>query len=252
MIGHLWLIGIGTGSLAHLTFEGRDALREAAVILVPLKGPGKDDLAGIRTRLIRDSGSAARIVTFDYPERDPALPYQTRVAAWHDEIARRWQVALAQTPPEGPVALLVWGDPSLYDSTMRIAERLDPAPVLRVVPGITAIQALTAAHAIPLNTVNGPVEITTGRRLRDHGWPPGAETLVVMLDGEGEFQHLNPDGFDIWWGAYLGMPEQIIEHGRLRDVSDRIVERRASARAEHGWIMDTYLLRRRPDGTAAD
>jgi precorrin-6A synthase len=175
--------------------------------------------------------------------RDPSLPYATRVDAWHDEIARRWEAAMADAPP-GPVALLVWGDPSLYDSTLRIAKRLDPQPRIRVVPGITAIQALTAAHAIPLNTVNGPVTITTGRRLRDRGWPEGAETLVVMLDGDCAFQGLAREGVTIWWGAYLGSADQILDHGPLAEAAPRIVATRAEARARHGWIMDTYLLRR--------
>ncbi|MGW5950382.1 hypothetical protein ACWFRN_36120, partial [Streptomyces celluloflavus] len=32
----------------------------------------------------------------------------------------------------------------------------------------------------------------------------------------------------------------------LSEVADRIVALRAEARARHGWIMDTYLLRIRP------
>lgn len=113
MIEQLWLIGIGTGDPSHLTLQGVEALREAAVILLPLKGDEKEDLAALRHEIIKASGSTARIVSFDYPTRDPALPYQERVAAWHDEIARRWVAALESEPPEGPVALLVWGDPSL-------------------------------------------------------------------------------------------------------------------------------------------
>ncbi|WP_299498588.1 precorrin-6A synthase (deacetylating) [uncultured Roseobacter sp.] len=242
MIDTLWLIGIGTGSTDHVTGQGMAALRDAAVILVPHKGAGKDDLATLRHRIIDVSGSQAEIIPFDYPVRDPDLPYAERVARWHDEIARRWQAAVAGTNIKGPVALLVWGDPSLYDSTIRIAQRLDPKPDIRVVPGITAIQALTAAHALPLNTVNGPVLITTGRRLRDQGWPEGAERVVAMLDGEASFQTLDRSDLHIWWGAYLGMPEQILDQGRLADVAERIVTTRAEARARHGWIMDTYLL----------
>lgn len=243
-IEDLWLIGIGTGSLSHITLEGVQALREARVILVPHKGAGKDDLAGLRYDIIKASGTAAQIIPFDYPVRDPALPYGARVAGWHDEIARRWQGAMAEAGAGGPVALLVWGDPSLYDSTLRIAQRLSPVPRLRVVPGITAIQALTAAHAIPLNTVNGPVQITTGRRLRAQGWPEGAESVVVLLDGEAGFQHLTGRGLEIWWGAYLGSPDQLLHHGTLPDVAPAIVKLRAAARARHGWIMDTYLMRK--------
>jgi len=239
----LWLIGIGTGNPDHVTLEGQKALRDAATVLIPRKGAGKEDLAHLRLDILAASKTQARVIYVDMPERDDSLPYQTRVARWHDEIARRWQVAL-EAVPEGPVALLVWGDPGLYDSTLRIAARLDPAPKLRVVPGITALQALTAAHAIPFNTVNGAVTVTTGRRLRDHGWPEGAQTVIVMLDGACSFQSLDPTGLHIWWGAFLGMADQVLDSGALVEAGPRIVERRANARARHGWIMDTYLLRR--------
>ncbi|MEI4263520.1 precorrin-6A synthase (deacetylating) [Roseovarius sp. D0-M9] len=242
MVQELSLIGIGTGSPAHVTLEGVQALRDATVILLPCKGAGKNDLAEIRHGIIAASGTDARVVTFEYPVRDEALPYLTRVDVWHNEIAARWQAVLDAEWQSGPVALLVWGDPSLYDSTIRIARRLLPAPAIRVVPGITAIQALAAAHAIPLNTVNGPVEVTTGRRLRDLGWPGMAETVAVMLDGECSFQHLDPRGIDIWWGAFLAMPEQILRRGSLGEVANDIIAIRKAARAKHGWIMDTYIL----------
>ena len=239
----LWLIGIGTGHPSHVTLEGRRALQEAATVLIPEKGTGKEDLAHLRRAILDDAGAQPVVIPFQMPVRDDSLPYQSRVAQWHDAIAQRWQEALA-TAPDGPVALLVWGDPGLYDSTLRIADRLAPKPRLRVIPGITAMQALTAAHAIPFNTVGGAVTVTTGRRLRDYGWPEGAESVVVMLDGGCSFQGLDPDGLYIWWGAFLGMPEQVLDHGPLSQVAARIVETRARERARHGWIMDTYLLRR--------
>lgn len=234
------LIGIGTGHPGHVTLEGVEALRAASRILVPEKGAGKEDLAHLRHAILDASGSRAARIPFAYPLRDEALPYAERVSRWHDEIAARWQAAIGDDP--GPVALLVWGDPSLYDSTLRIAARLRPRPRLRVVPGITALQALTAAHAIPLNEVNGAVHLTTGRRLRAHGWPAGAETVAVMLDGECSFAALDP-ALRIWWGAYLGMAEQILDHGPIGSAAPRIAAARAAARARHGWIMDTYLLR---------
>lgn len=238
----LWLIGIGTGHPGHVTIEGMQALRDAACILIPHKGAGKEDLAHLRHAILREAGATARVIGFEMPERDQTLPYQLRVARWHREIARRWQAAL-DGAPDGPVALMVWGDPGLYDSTLRIAAQLSPAPKIRVIPGITALQALTAAHAIPFNTVNGAVTVTTGRRLRDHGWPEGTETLAVMLDGACSFQHLPAEGVSIWWGAFLGMPEQLLASGPLAATAPRIIAARAEARTRHGWIMDTYLLR---------
>ena len=238
----LFLIGIGTGNPNHLTGEARDAIAAADLFLIPRKAE-KSDLADLRTQIIDTVRHDARIAYFDMPVRDETLPYLMRVEAWHDEIARLWSAATAQHPKAQSIALLVWGDPSLYDSTLRIAARLEPAPQVHVVAGITSVQELTTAHAIPLNTLNAPVTISTGRRLRDEGWPTGCETLVVMLDGTCAFQDLDGDAFDIWWGAYLGMPEQILAHGRLSEVCDQILTSRSAAREDHGWIMDTYLLR---------
>lgn len=240
----LWLIGIGTGNPEHVTLQARTALREAALVLVPRKGAGKEDLVDLRRRILTACASTAKVVEFDMPVRDERLPYTERVARWHDAIAELWATIIAREAPTGPVALLVWGDPGLYDSTLRIAARLNPTPRLRVIPGITALQALTAAHAIPFNTINGAVMVTTGRRLRDHGWPDGATTVVVMLDGECSFTRLAPEGLLIWWGAYLGMPEQLLVNGALQEAAPQILATRAEARARHGWIMDTYLLRR--------
>ena len=239
----LWLIGIGTGNPDHVTLEGQKALRDASAILLPRKGAGKEDLAHIRLAILEAAGASAEILPFDMPVRDETLPYQERVAAWHDDIAQRWTRALAAAP-QGPAALLVWGDPGLYDSTLRIARRLDPAPRVRVVPGVTALQALTAAHAISFNTIDSAVTVTTGRRLREGGWPHGADTLIVMLDGKCGFQALDTRATHIWWGAFLGMPEQVLVSGALSEVSEEIVETRERERARHGWIMDTYLLRR--------
>ncbi len=242
----LLLIGIGTGNPDHLTGEGRRAIAEADLILIPRKGPDKSDLADLRRQIVRTVRGDAEdaVVEFDMPVRDPDLPYCDAVTVWHDAIARSWAAAMAVVPSARRVALLVWGDPSLYDSTLRVAARLEPCPAVRVVPGITALQALTAAHAIPLNTVGGSVMITTGRRLRAQGWPAEAETVAVMLDGGCAFTTLPVDAFEIWWGAYLGMADQILRAGRLAEVAAEIVDVRAQARAEHGWIMDTYLLRR--------
>ena len=243
----LWLVGIGTGNPDHLTLEARRALREAALVLVPRKGPDKADLADLRHAILARCDSPAPVVEFDMPVRDEQLPYGARVTRWHDAIARLWAETIGAVGPEGPVALLVWGDPGLYDSTLRIAARLDPRPQIRVVPGITALQALTAAHAIAFNTINGAVTVTTGRRLRDLGWPGGADTVAVMLDGACSFQHLPTDGLSIWWGAFLGMPDQVLDAGPLAEAGPRIVATRAEARARHGWIMDTYLIRRAGD-----
>jgi precorrin-6A synthase len=245
----LYLIGIGTGNPDHLTRAAVHAMNTADLILLPRKGDAKSDLLDLRRTICAAVlDDTARVVEFDLPVRETAQPYLAGVHDWHDAIADAWRAQIAAHLPDGgALALLVWGDPSLYDSTLRIADRLRAGGMalrVHVEPGITAIQALTAAHAIPLNTLGGPVTITTGRRLRDHGWPEAAETVVVMLDGDCAFETLQPEPFEIWWGAYLGMPHEALIAGPLAAVAATIRDRRAALRAEHGWIMDIYLLRR--------
>ncbi len=245
---HLTLIGIGTGNPAHMTLQAIRAMNAQDLILIPRKGAGKADLAELRQAICDEmlTNAATRIVEFDLPVRDEATAdYRQRVDDWHDAIALAWQEAIGgQGHKTQKVALLVWGDPSLYDSTLRIAARLDPAPTLEVIPGITSLQALTAAHAIPINEIGAPFTVTTGRRLRDEGWPQGVDTIAVMLDGTCAFQTLPPEGFHIWWGGYVGMKEQIICEGPLGQVRDKIIAMRANAREKHGWIMDIYVLRK--------
>ncbi len=244
----LILIGIGTGNPDHLTRQAMKALNSADLILIPYKGSEKADLAALR-RDICDEVLAAPvpIKEFVLPVRDPKIAdYITRVNAWHDAIAECWLEAISSHGGATRVALLVWGDPSLYDSTLRIADRVQNTRLVRleVIPGITSMQALTAAHRIALNALGRPFTVTTGRQLRDHGWPDGAERLVVMLDGDSAFQTLDPTGIDIWWGGFVGMANEIIRSGALADVSQDIIDTRARAKDEHGWIMDIYILNR--------
>jgi len=247
----LHLIGIGTGNPDHLTRAAIKAMNAADLILLPRKGDAKSDLIDLRRTICVDvlTGST-RLVEFDLPIRDTRAPYLAAVEDWHDAIAAAWAAQIAAHLPDGGrLALLVWGDPSLYDSTLRIADRLRADGIalrVHVEPGITSLQVLTAAHAIPLNTLGAPVLITTGRRLREGGWPAGAVTVAVMLDGGGAFEALVPQGIDIWWGAYLGMRHQALLAGPLDRTGPQIMRTRAALRERHGWIMDIYVLRRRP------
>ncbi len=241
------LIGIGCGDPRQLTLMAVDAINAADVILIPRKGEEKSDLAELRREICARALTSrkTRLVEFDLPERDADREdYRAGVDDWHDAVAAAWSRKIGEHLRDGGrVAFLIWGDPSLFDSSLRIARRLKPMPEIEIIPGITAIQALCAAHAIPLNEIGAPFLVITGRRLREGGWPHGIETVVVMLDGGTAFQSLDPAGVHIWWGAYLGMPQQIIFSGPLAEVSAEIVDARAKARAKHGWIMDSYILK---------
>jgi precorrin-6A synthase len=244
MTRRIRVIGIGAGDPDYVTAQAVEALNTVDVFFAMDKGDSKDDLVALRRevceRFIRTPGY--RFVELADPPRARDGDYHQAVADWHAARADVWARALtAELADEGVGAFLAWGDPSLYDSTLRIldlvAQRIDIG--YDVIPGITAIQALTARHRIPLNDIGEPVLITTGRRLRAEGLS-GAS--VVMLDGDCAFVDCAP-GTLIWWGAYLGTPDEILLAGTVGDVGQRIVEIRAEARARHGWIMDTYLLR---------
>lgn len=248
----LSLVGIGSGNPDHMTLQAVKTLEAADLILLPRKGDEKKELADLRRGIVADLlNTAPHVVEFDYPVRDANTPkYLDGVNTWHDALAQIWSGLIKQhTSKDAHVALMVWGDPSLYDSTLRIADRLTAQGLainVRVIPGITSLQMLTAAHAIPLNDLGGPVIITTGRQLREHGWPQDADTVAVMLDGECSFQYLTDQSIDIWWGGYVGMPQQVLRSGRLKEVASDIIETRAEAREQNGWIMDIYLMRKRP------
>ena len=244
------VIGIGTGNPTQVTVQAINALNRADIVLVPRKGETKEDLAELRRAICRQylTNPHTRIVEFDLPQRDTEAPYGEAVDAWHAAIAETYRALLARELPNGGnAALLVWGDPSLYDSTLRILERLKPlltaAFEVEVVPGISSVQALAASHRIALNTIGGVVHVTTGRRLRQ-GWPEGVDTVVVMLDGDMAFRTLPSGEYTIFWGAYLGFPHELAISGKLSEVAEQIAQTRAQARAHHGWIMDIYALRR--------
>lgn len=251
---HIHIVGIGTGNPEHLTVQAINALNAANVILVPSKGAAKTELADVRRDICQRyvTNKTTRFVDYDVPSRQIAdRSYVQSVDDWHEEISATYErLFLEHLAKDESAAFLVWGDPGLYDSTLRIIERVTARGKVpldySIIPGITSIQALTASHRIPLNLVGKPVQITTGRRLAE-SFPGIAETAVVMLDGEQAFSKIDdPDAY-IYWGAYLGTKDEIIIAGRLADVSERILATRAQARAEHGWIMDIYLLRKGQD-----
>jgi precorrin-6A synthase len=244
MTRRIHVIGIGAGDPDYVTAQAVAALNDTEVFFAMDKGESKDDLVALRRevceRFIREPGY--RFVELPDPPRARQGDYRQAVADWHAARADVWAQALAnELADDGVGAFLAWGDPSLYDSTLRIldmvAGRIDL--VHDVIPGITAIQALTARHRIPLNDVGEPVLITTGRRLREEGL---AGAAVVMLDGDCAFLGCPPET-RIWWGAYLGTPNELLVAGTVGDAGEHIAAIRAEARERHGWIMDTYLLR---------
>lgn len=241
------VIGIGAGNPDHLTVQAVKALQTVDVFFVLEKGSVKQELVDLRQSIL------SAHVTHPYRwlegrdpdrDRDPSN-YVATIDDWRRRRADVCAELLAELGPDEVGAFLVWGDPSLYDSTLAILDDLAGRGLsfeVEVIPGVTSVAALTAGHQVSLNQVGKPVQITTGRRLAE-GWPADVDDVAVMLDAKYSFEGVDPDTH-IYWGAYLGMPDEILVSGRVGDVAPRIRELREEARARKGWIMDTYLLRR--------
>ena len=250
----LSVIGIGAGNPDHLTLGAVRAMGSTEVFFVLDKGTAPELLALRATMLDHHAARGHRVVAITDPARDrnPAN-YREEVERWHHARATRVAHALThELSDSGVGAFLVWGDPCLYDSTLRVLEHIrstgEVAFDLTVIPGITSIQALAASHQIPWHGIGEPMLITTGRQhaadLLSASDDPGVANILVMLDGRNAFTEIDPTGWEIRWGAYLGTAAEITIAGPLAEVADRIVAARTAARAQHGWIMDTYLLRR--------
>ncbi len=244
------VIGIGVGDPDQLTVQAVRALNRVDVFFVMDKGPAKAKLRALRDEICRRhiKDRTWRIAETPSPPRDTA---PADYLACVDELNEAKQAVFGRLidgeMKDGETgAFLVWGDPMLYDSTIRNLDALRAGGhrfEVEVIPGITAIQALAAAHKIPLNRIAEAVTITTGRHLAA-GFPDDVDSVVVLLDGEDTYRRFADQGMDIYWGAYLGTADEILIAGKVADVADEIHRRRSDARKANGWIMDTYLLRK--------
>ena len=247
----LHIIGIGAGDPDYVTMQAVKAMRQTDVFFVVDKGAEKDSLVALRREILERyiPSPHYRIVEIEEPARDrTSAAYRAAVETWRHERAVRYEAAFLANLADGECgAILVWGDPALYDSTLAIVEdvieRGNIALDIEVIPGISSVQALVAKHQVTLNRVGEAIQVTTGRRLRA-GLPTEAENVVVMLDAECSFRQVADPSLTIYWGAYIGTDDEILVSGPLPEVMDEIDRVRSEARVRHGWIMDTYLIRK--------
>ncbi len=245
------ILGVGMGP-QHVTPEVADALRSADYVLAAEKADD-DRLLALRREIVRAHpglDGPVEVVAVRDPERDRSAGlstsgYESAVTDWHDARAAEYAAVLQQRG--GTAAFLVWGDPSLYDSTIRIVEKVRALGIdldYDVLPGISAPQLLAARHRIVLHEVGRPVHVTTGRRLQE-AVAAGLDNIVAMLNPPPErldFKGLAD--WTLWWGANLGAPGERLASGRLGDVLPALAAARAAAEAQDGWVMDLYLVRK--------
>lgn len=250
----IYLIGIGTGNPEHLTIQAINTLKKVDVFFILEKESEKnEDLVKLRKGILKEylTDGKYRVVMAKIPERKKGgrdlETYKGRVDTWRKDKAAIISNLINQEMADGETgAILIWGDPSLYDGHIEILRYIlkeNGADFeFEVIPGITSIQVLTARHKIPLNFIGESVQITTGRRLKEIR-PQDVKNSVVLLDNYLTYRNFADSDLHIYWGAYLGTEKEIIISGRLKDVLDNIIKTRNEAKRSNGWIMETYILR---------
>jgi precorrin-6A synthase len=250
----IYLIGIGTGNPEHLTIQAIDTFKKVNVFFILEKESEKNqDLVKLRKEILQrhlpDGGY--RVMTVKIPERKKGgrelEVYKERVASWRRQKAEILSKLIKEEMADGETgAILIWGDPSLYDGHIEILNYILKEGwadfEFEVIPGITSIQVLTARHKIPLNFIGDSILITTGRRLKEIH-PDDVKNSVVLLDNYLTYRNFTDADLHIYWGAYLGTEKEILISGRLKEVIDEIIRKRNEAKKNNGWIMETYILR---------
>jgi len=231
------LLGVGMGP-QHVTVEVAAALRAADYVVAASK-TDDDELLAVRKAICDAYGVELVAVPDPVRDRDPA-DYQATVAAWHDARAAAYAEVIRERG--GTAAFLVWGDPSLYDSTIRVVERVASSVGAEwdVMPGVSTPSLLAARHRIVLHEVGQPVHVTSARRLPE-ALASGQTNIVVMLSGSLDLTGL--EDWTIWWGANLGTSSEELVSGLVSEVLADLVAARARAKQAAGWVMDAYLLR---------
>ena len=123
------ILGVGMGP-QHVTPEVAEALRSVDYVLAADKGAdhGDDGLLALRRAIVdAHTRGAVEVVEVSDPQRDRSAGlttegYEGAVADWHDARATAYADALRERG--GTAAFLVLGDPSLYDSTIRVVEKI--------------------------------------------------------------------------------------------------------------------------------
>lgn len=245
------IIGVGAGHPEYVTIQAVNALNQVDVFFILDKGASKQKLVEFRLELCRRyiKGRSYRFVDASSPEwQRRSADYGATIANLNRDKQVIFERLIAEAMADGECgAFLVWGDPALYDSTIRIVEAIARSGLhsidYEVIPGISAAQALAAKHKTTLNRIGESIEITTGRRIAE-GFPDNVDSVVVMLDAQNGFKRFADQDIDIFWGAYIGTPDEILIAGKLKEVVDDIERVRAEARRVNGFIMDTYIMRR--------
>lgn len=205
-------VGVGPGDPELVTVKGVNALRDAAVVVVPVMDTGERGRAEATVLHYVGAEKVVRVV-FALNERTDRA---RREAAW--DAAGAKVAELLRT--HGSVAFATIGDPNVYSTFTYLAQTIGellPGTAVVTVPGITAMQDLAARSGAVLTEGTEPltlVPVTAGADvLREALKGPGtvvaykfgrlAAEVATALRETGRTE-------DAVWGSALGLPEESI------------------------------------------
>ena len=121
------IIGIGAGHPDFLTLQAISAMQRADVVFLPDKGAEKAGLNAVRLQLLERAvpEGGYRLVPFAVPERrqSETPAYKESIADWRAGLMAAYRRLFSDDLEDRETgAFLVWGDPALYDGTLRIVE----------------------------------------------------------------------------------------------------------------------------------
>ena len=89
----IFLIGIGTGNINHLTLEAVKTLNDVDLILIPKKTSDTLDLLNLRQDICKKviKRKQHNIIEFNLPKRNLKIEYNMSVSEWHSQVAHIWK-----------------------------------------------------------------------------------------------------------------------------------------------------------------
>jgi precorrin-2/cobalt-factor-2 C20-methyltransferase len=205
-------VGVGPGDPELVTVKGVNALRDAAVVVVPVMDTGERGRAEATVLHYVAADKVVRVV-FALNERTDRA---RREAAW--DAAGERVAELLRT--HGSVAFATIGDPNVYSTFTYLAHTMGellPGTAVETVPGITAMQDLAARSGAVLTEGTEPltlVPVTAGAAVLKEALE-GPGTVVAYKFGRLAAEvatALRETGRteDAVWGSALGLPEESI------------------------------------------
>ncbi|MFC9622236.1 precorrin-2 C(20)-methyltransferase [Streptomyces sp. NPDC056930] len=205
-------VGVGPGDPELVTVKGVNALRGAAVVVVPVMDTGERGRAEATVLHYVAAEKVVRVV-FALNERTDRA---RREAAW--DAAGERVAELLRT--HGSVAFATIGDPNVYSTFTYLAHTIGellPGTAVETVPGITAMQDLAARSGAVLTEGTEPltlVPVTAGAAVLKEALE-GPGTVVAYKFGRLAAEvatALRETGRteDAVWGSALGLPEESI------------------------------------------